>query len=95
MGKFFLGRFRRLRSWDFGLLAVNSKGEEMLGISESSDAKMFGEYIQSLEHLDQIVALLNHKYAANHENEEKAEVLTEILNEVKLLLMDTPYQELH
>ena len=55
----------------------------------------------SLETLEQafnvnaIVAILNHKYAVNHDNEDKVEVLTEVLNEVKLLLQPTVNDEVH
>ena len=42
-----------------------------------------------------IVALLNHKFAVNYDNEDKAEVLTEILNDVKLLLQPTTNNEVH
>jgi len=41
-----------------------------------------------------IIALINHKYAANCDNHDKAEVLTEVLNEVKLYLMPSD-RELH
>ncbi len=34
-----------------------------------------------------VVALINHKYAVNYDNDAKAEVLTEILNELKLYLL--------
>ena len=66
-----------------------------MNLTEELDTKVFGQYMQSLEYIDQIVALINHKYATNCDNEEKAEVLTEVLNDVKLLLMDTPHQEIH
>ena len=42
-----------------------------------------------------IVALLNHKFAVNYDNEDKAEVLTEVLNDVKLLLQPTTNNEVH
>lgn len=42
-----------------------------------------------------IVALLNHKFAVNYDNKEKAEVLTEVLNDVKLLLQPTANSEVH
>ena len=42
-----------------------------------------------------IVALLNHKFAVNYDNEDKAEVLTEVLNDVKLLLQPTMNSEIH
>lgn len=45
--------------------------------------------------INAIVAILNHKYAANHDNHDKAEILTEILNEVKLLLQPTVNDEVH
>ena len=42
-----------------------------------------------------IVALLNHKFAVNYDNKDKAEVLTEVLNDVKLLLQPTTNNEVH
>ena len=38
--------------------------------------------------LASIVALINHKYAVNCDNHEKAEVITEILNDIKLLTLE-------
>lgn len=34
-----------------------------------------------------VIALINQRFAENHENTDKAEVLTEVLNDVKLYLM--------
>ena len=45
--------------------------------------------------IDTIVDLLNHKFAVNYDNEGKAEVLTEVLNDVKLLLQPTTNNEVH
>tara|TARA_B100000900_G_scaffold21694_1_gene16951 strand:+ start:32 stop:199 length:168 start_codon:yes stop_codon:yes gene_type:complete len=42
-----------------------------------------------------IVALLNQKFTVNYDNEDKAEVLTEVLNDVKLLLAPTMNNEVH
>jgi len=44
--------------------------------------------------INAVIALINQKYAETHENHDKAEVLTEVLNEVKLYLMPGN-QELH
>jgi hypothetical protein len=41
-----------------------------------------------------VIALINQKFVENHENPAKAEVLTEVLNDVKLYLMPSD-QELH
>ena len=45
--------------------------------------------------IDTIVDLLNHKFVVNYDNEDKAEVLTEVLNDVKLLLQPTTNNEVH
>ena len=45
--------------------------------------------------IDAIVDLLNHKFAINYENEDKQKVLTEVLNDVKLLLQPTTNNEVH
>lgn len=45
--------------------------------------------------IDTIVDLLNHKFVVNYDNEDKAEVLTEVLNDVKLLLQSTTNNEVH
>tara|TARA_R100001510_G_C7649752_1_gene207212 strand:+ start:930 stop:1106 length:177 start_codon:yes stop_codon:yes gene_type:complete len=45
--------------------------------------------------INAIVALINHKFAVNCDNEDKAEVLTEVLNEVKLYLMPAENREVH
>lgn len=56
---------------------------------------------QNIEQLNEtlgismIVSILNQKYAENHESPEKSEILTEVLNEIKLHLMQGPSQELH
>jgi hypothetical protein len=44
--------------------------------------------------INAVIALINQKYAVNCDNHDKAEVLTEVLNEVKLYLMPSS-QELH
>lgn len=45
--------------------------------------------------INAVVALINHKFAVNCDNEDKAEVLTEVLNEVKLYLMPVENREVH
>ena len=49
------------------------------------------EYANSIAALQvsTITTLINHKYAVNCDNHDKAEVITEILNEIKLLLTPT------
>ena len=42
-----------------------------------------------------VVALINQKFVENYENEDKANVLTEVLNDVKLLLQPTANSEVH
>ena len=42
-----------------------------------------------------VIALINQKFAENYENPDKAEVLTEVLNDVKLLLQPTTNNEVH
>ena len=42
-----------------------------------------------------VIALINQKFAENYENEDKAKVLTEVLNDVKLLLQPTESLEVH
>ncbi len=42
-----------------------------------------------------VVALINQKFVENYENKDKAEVLTEVLNDVKLLLQPTVNNEVH
>ena len=42
-----------------------------------------------------IVSILNRKFAENYENDQKAEILNEILNEIKLFLMPAQNQEIH
>jgi hypothetical protein len=44
--------------------------------------------------INAVIALINQKYAETHDNKDKAEVLTEVLNEVKLYLMPSS-QEVH
>ena len=53
------------------------------------------ETIAEVLNINAIGALLNHKYAANCDNHDKAEVLTEVLNDVKLLLTPTANAEIH
>ena len=42
-----------------------------------------------------IIRLLNQKFVENYENQDKADLLTEILNDVKLYLLPTENTELH
>jgi len=56
---------------------------------------MNGDKLREIVVADAIVALLNHKFAVNYDNEDKAEVLTEVLNDVKLLLQPTTNNEVH
>ena len=42
-----------------------------------------------------LVALLNVKFAENYENAEKAQVLSEVLNDVKLLMQPVQSGALH
>ena len=42
-----------------------------------------------------VVALINQKFVENYENEDKQKVLTEVLNDVKLLLQPTTNNEVH
>lgn len=42
-----------------------------------------------------VVALLNQKFVENYDNPAKAEVLTEVLNDVKLYLAPTENMEMH
>jgi len=42
-----------------------------------------------------VVALINQKFVENYENEDKQKVLTEVLNDVKLLLQPTTNNEIH
>ena len=51
--------------------------------------------ITEVLNVNTIIALLNHKFAANCDNHDKAEVLTEVLNDVKLLLTPTANAEMH
>ena len=51
--------------------------------------------ITEVLNVNTIIALLNHQFAANCDNHDKAEVLTEVLNDVKLLLTPTANTEMH
>ena len=42
-----------------------------------------------------IIALINQKFVENYDNSAKAEVLTEVLNEIKLCFTPPISQELH
>ena len=42
-----------------------------------------------------VVALINQKFVENYDNEDKANILTEVLNDVKLLLQPTTNNEVH
>ena len=48
-----------------------------------------------LAKIDYIVAMINQKAAENVENPQKMEILTEVLNDIKLVLSDAPSQEIH
>ena len=51
--------------------------------------------LDEVYNISAIIALLNHKFAVNYDNPDKAEVLTEVLNDVKLLLQPTTNNEVH
>ena len=51
--------------------------------------------ITEVLNINTVIALLNHKFAVNCDNHDKAEVLTEVLNDVKLLLTPTANTEVH
>ena len=53
------------------------------------------ETIAEVLNINAIVALINPKFAVNCDNHDKAEVLTEVLNDVKLLLTPTANAEMH
>ena len=53
------------------------------------------ETIAEVLNINAIVALINHKFAVNCDNHDKAEVLTEVLNDVILLLTPTANTEMH
>ena len=42
-----------------------------------------------------VIAIVNQKFAEVHDHPEKAEVLSELLNELKLYLMPLENQEIH
>ncbi len=46
-------------------------------------------------HIAGIVAIIDHKFAVNCDNKDKAEVLTEVLNDIKLYLEPTTSNEVH
>ena len=56
---------------------------------------MNGDTLTDAINVAAIVALLNHKFVVNYDNKDKAEVLTEVLNDVKLLLQPTTNNEVH
>ena len=60
----------------------------------SNQAQDMNDTLVDAINVHAIIALINHKYAVNCDNYDKAEVLTEVLNEVKLYLMPSS-QELH
>ncbi len=53
------------------------------------------ETIAEVLNINAIIALINQKFAVNCHNHDKAEVLTEVLNDVKLLLTPTANAEIH
>jgi phosphoserine phosphatase len=53
------------------------------------------ETIAEVLNINAIIALINQKFAVNCDNHDKAEVLTEVLNDVKLLLTPTANAEIH
>ena len=57
--------------------------------------KTIEDTITEVLNINTVIALLNHKYAVNCDNHDKAEVLTEVLNDVKLLLTPTANAEIH
>jgi hypothetical protein len=60
----------------------------------SNQAQDLRDTLAEAININAVIALINQKYAETHENKDKAEVLTEVLNEVKLYLMPSS-QELH
>jgi|TARA_B100000282_G_C31449272_1_gene361633 phosphoserine phosphatase len=53
------------------------------------------ETIAEVLNINAIITLINQKFAVNCDNHDKAEVLTEVLNDVKLLLTPTANAEIH
>jgi len=51
--------------------------------------------VMDLVKLDYIVAMINQKVCENVEDEKKVEILTEVLNDIKLVLVDGESQEVH
>ena len=51
--------------------------------------------ITEVLNINTVIALLNHKLAVNCDNHDKAEVLTEVIHDVKLLLTPTANTEVH
>lgn len=45
--------------------------------------------------VEMIVRILNQKFVENWDNPDKAEVLTEVLNDVKMYLLPTDNKEIH
>ena len=56
---------------------------------------MNGDTLTDAINVAAIVALINQKFVENYENEDKQKVLTEVLNDVKLLLQPTTNNEIH
>ena len=51
--------------------------------------------VMDLVKLDYIVAMINQKVCENVEDKKKVEILTEVLNDIKLVLIDGESQEVH
>ena len=60
-----------------------------------NEQDLYRNYADSLSRIDTIVSLINLKFARYCDNSEKAEVLSEVLNDVKLVLADTANDEVH
>ena len=56
---------------------------------------IYSRYIQELQNIDTIVSLINHKAAANCDCDKKMEVITEILQSIKLVLTPVDNNEIH
>tara|TARA_Y100000592_G_scaffold88717_1_gene144896 strand:- start:1028 stop:1198 length:171 start_codon:yes stop_codon:yes gene_type:complete len=56
---------------------------------------MNGDTLTEAINVAAVVALINQKFVENYENEDKQKVLTEVLNDVKLLLQPTTNNEVH
>ena len=56
---------------------------------------IYSRYIQELQNIDTIVSMINHKAAVNCDCEKKIEVITEILQDIKLVLTPVDGNEVH